>query len=133
MVFAQTSAAPAKPAQAGLKLRAAVRQRILKNLNLTDSQKTQAKAIMQAAKTAAEPIRTQLQQNRQALTAAIKSNDAAQIQSLAAAQGALQGQVLAIRSGAQAKFWALLTPDQQASYVQMRQKIQQLVKQLKTL
>lgn len=131
MAFAQTAAAPAATGQAGLKLRAAVRQRILKKLNLTDAQKTQAKAILQQAKTAAQPLRTQLQANRQALAAAVKNNDAAQIQSLATSQGSLQGQVLALRSAANAKFYALLTPDQQTSLTQMQEKAKALAQQLK--
>ena len=130
MAFAQTAAA-ATTGQGGLKLRAAVRQRIIKKLNLTADQKTQAKAIGQQAKTATEPLRTQLQANRQALTAAMKSNNTAQIQSLAAAQGSLQGQVLAIHSAANAKFYALLTPDQQASLTQMQEKVKGLRQQLK--
>jgi Spy/CpxP family protein refolding chaperone len=71
-----------------------------------------------------------LQANRQAL-AAVKSDNTAQIQSLAAAQGALQGQELAIRSAANAKFYALLTPDQQASLTQMEEKLKGLRQQLK--
>ena len=113
MAVAQTAATPANP---GIGVRAAVRQRILKKLNLTDAQKAQAKEITQQAKTAAQPLRQQLQQNRQSLAAAVQSNDTAQIQSLAAAQGALRGQVLAIRSGAQAKFFAILTPDQKTQW-----------------
>ena len=130
MAVAQTAATPANP---GIGVRAAVRQRILKKLNLTDAQKAQAKEITQQAKTAAQPLRQQLQQNRQSLAAAVQSNDTAQIQSLAAAQGALRGQVLAIRSGAQAKFFAILTPDQQATAAQMQQKVQQLLQGLKAL
>jgi len=131
MAFAQTTATPAASGQSGLKLRAAVRQRILKKLNLTADQKTQAKAILQQARTAAAPLRTQLQTNREALAAAVKSNDTGQIQSLAAAQGSLQGQVLAIRSAANAKFYALLTPDQQTLLAQMQAKAKGLKQQLK--
>ena len=130
MAVAQTAATPANP---GIGVRAAVRQRILKKLNLTDAQKAQAKEITQQAKTAAQPLRQQLQQNRQSLAAAVQSNDTAQIQSLAAAQGALRGQVLAIRSGAQAKFFAILTPDQKTLFGQMQDKIKQLRQQLKAL
>jgi Spy/CpxP family protein refolding chaperone len=133
MAFAQTAATPASPIQSGLKLRAAVRQRILKNLNLTAAQKAQAKDIMQQTKTAAQPLRAQLQANRQSLAAAVKSNDTAQIQSLAAAQGALQGQILAIQSAGEAKFYAILTPDQQTALGQMQEKLKQLRQQLKAL
>jgi Spy/CpxP family protein refolding chaperone len=130
MAFAQTAATPAATGQGGLNLRAAVRQRILKKLSLTADQKTQAKAIQQQARTAAAPLRTQLQTNRQALTAAVKSNDTAQIQSLSATQGSLRGQVLAIRSAANAKFYALLTPDQQTSFTAMQANVKSLKQQL---
>jgi len=126
MAFAQTAAVAANP-------RAAVRQRMMKKLDLTADQKTQIKTILQQARTAALPVRTQMQQNRQALTAAVKANNTAQIQTLAAAQGSLQGQIVAIRTGAEAKLYALLTPDQQASYTQMQEKIKQLRQQLKAL
>ncbi len=129
IAFAQTAAAPAKPAN----LRAAVRQRVLARLNLTADQKTQFKTIMQQAKTGVQPLRTELQQNREAMAAAVKSNNTAQIQSLAAAQGALRGQVLAIRSQANAKFYAVLTPDQQTQLDQMRAKAKGLLQQLKGL
>jgi Spy/CpxP family protein refolding chaperone len=133
MAFAQAAAAPSKPGRAGIKLGAAVRQRILANLNLTDAQKAQAKEIMQQARTAAQPVRQQLQQSRQSLAAAVKNDDTVQIQSLAAAQGALQGQVLAIQSTAKAKLFAILTPEQKAKAEQTQQKIKQLRQQIKAL
>jgi protein CpxP len=133
MAFAQAAAAPSKPARAGLKLGAAVRQRILANLNLTDAQKAQAKEIMQQARMAAQPVRQQLQQGRQSLATAVKNNDTVQIQSLAAAQGALQGQVLAIQSAAKAKFYTILTPEQKTKAEQTQQKLKQLLQQLKAL
>lgn len=126
---AATPTTPSKPAKVGANLR----QRMLKNLNLTADQKTQAKAIMQAAKTAALPVRQQLQQGRASLEAAVKTGDGAQIQALAASLGTLQGQALAIRSGAMAKFYAILTPEQKAKAEQMQQKAKQLIQQLKTL
>ena len=104
---------------------------ILQDHNLSADQKTQAKAIFQAAKQAGAPIRTQLQANRQAMVAAIKAGDAAQIQSLATAGGALQGQLMANRASAMAKLYAMLTPDQQTKLDQMQAKIQQLVQQLR--
>jgi len=129
LAFGQVPAAPAKPTRLGANLR----QRMLKNLNLTADQKTQAKEIRQAAKTAVQPIRQQLQAGRQALGAAVKSGDAAQIQTLSTAQGALQGQALSIRSAALAKLYAILTPDQKTKADQMQQKARQLIQQLKGL
>jgi len=139
LTFAQTTA-PAAPAQpqsgkthAGM--RGAMRQRMMQRLNLTDAQKTQAKAIFQQAKQNAAPLREQLKQNRAALSAAVKANDVAQIHSLSLQRGNLEGQMLGIRSEAQAKFYANLTPDQRAKADQMRQNfkahMQQRMKQRK--
>jgi periplasmic protein CpxP/Spy len=127
MAFAQAPAAP--PQRPGFGIRGAIRQRVLRNLNLTDSQKAQAKTIFQQARQAAQPVRQQIQQNRDALNAAVKNNDAAQIQQLAATAGNLQGQALAIRSGAMAQFYTLLTPDQKAKFDQMRQRARQMMRQ----
>jgi periplasmic protein CpxP/Spy len=128
LAFAQSAATPAQPAKPG-----ALRQRMLKNLNLTADQKTQAREIRQTTRTAVQPIRQQLQAGRQALAAAVKSGDSAQIQTLSTAQGALQGQALAIRSGAMAKFYAILTPDQKTKAEQMQEKARQLIQQLRAL
>jgi Spy/CpxP family protein refolding chaperone len=137
--FAQT-APPAAPAQpqlgrmhAGIK--GAMRKRMMERLNLTDAQKAQAKAIFQQAKQNAQPLKAQLKQNREALAAAVKANDVAQIHSLSLQRGNLEGQMLGIRSEAQAKFYAGLTPDQRAKADQMRQqfkaRMQQRMKQKK--
>ena len=74
-----------------------------------------------------------MQQSRQSLATAVKNNDTVQIQSLAAAQGALQGQALAIQSAAKAKFYAILTPEQKTKAEQRQQKIKQLRQQIKAL
>ena len=110
-----------------------MRQRVMKNLNLTDAQKAEAKTIFQAAKTAATPIRTLLQANRQAMATAIKSDNTSQIRTLAGESGRLQGQLVEIRSTAMAKFYAILTPDQQAKLNQMEGKIKQLLQQFRAL
>ena len=122
----------AQTGQGKLALGANLRQRVIKNLSLTDAQKAQAKTIFQAAKTANAPIRTQLQGIRQQMATAIKStNGAAQIQTLAGQAGVLQGQLMANRADAMAKFWAILTPDQQTKLDQMQGKIEQLMQQLR--
>jgi Spy/CpxP family protein refolding chaperone len=128
MAVAQTSPAPAPQpgqAKAGMRSWGMARQRMMQALNLTDAQKQQAKAIFQQARQSAQPVRQQLQQNRQALSAAVKANDAAQIQSLSNQQGQLEGQLLAIRSEARAKFYSSLTPDQKAKADQMQQRMRE--------
>jgi Spy/CpxP family protein refolding chaperone len=121
----------AQTGQGKLALGANLRQRVIKNLNLTADQKAQAKTIFQDAKAAAALVRPQVQENRQALEAAVKSNDATRIQQYAAAAGVLQGKLVAIRSTAMAQLYAILTPDQQTKLGQMQAKIRQLTQQLR--
>ena len=125
LVFAQT---PSPSPQAGrpnlVRLHMA---RIAQALNLSDAQKAQAKSIFQQARLTAQPVREQLKQNREALQAAIKSGNDAQIQSISQAQGSLLGQMVAIRSQAAVKFYALLTPEQRAKADQLKQQFQQRI------
>jgi periplasmic protein CpxP/Spy len=102
-------------------------RQLAQRLNLTDSQKEQAKAIFAQARETAKPIQEQLKQNRQSMQAAMKANDSGLIRSLSAEQGTLHGQALAIQADAQAKFRALLTPEQQAKADQIRQKVRNRV------
>ena len=98
-----------------------LRQRVIRQLNLTADQKQQAKAIMQQAKADAQPLRQELKQNRQAMDQAIQSGAGeAQIRQLAATQGNILGQIVAVRSQARARFNALLTPEQKAKAEAMR-------------
>jgi Spy/CpxP family protein refolding chaperone len=84
----------------------------MSELNLTDAQKAQAKSIFQGARQSAQPVRQQLMETRKSLRAAIKANDAAQIQQLSATEGHEIGQLAAIRGSAFAKVYQTLTPDQ---------------------
>jgi Spy/CpxP family protein refolding chaperone len=133
LALAQTPASAPQAAPAGTAgaktVRGALRHRMVKALGLTDAQKQQAKAIFQETKTANQPIRVQLQQNRQALAAAVKANDIGQIRQLAQAQGTLRGQMMAARSEGMAKFYATLTPDQKAKAEQSLQNFRQRVAQ----
>ena len=134
MAMAQAPATPADPAQpharrAWAGRRAGMGQRLAQALNLSDAQKEQAKTIFQQAKQNAQPLAQQLKQNREALAAAVKANDVAQIHSLAAQQGNLRGQMVAIRSEAMAKVYSTLTPDQKVKADQMRQQMKSHMRQ----
>jgi Spy/CpxP family protein refolding chaperone len=138
LALAQTPQAAAGPAQAGPAgkvkakgLRGTVRHRMMKALNLTPAQKEQAKQIFQQSKKANEPLRAQMQQNRQALAAAIKANDVGQIRQLTQVQGNLRGQMMASRSEGMAKFYGTLTPDQKAKADQIQQKVKKHVAAIK--
>jgi Spy/CpxP family protein refolding chaperone len=125
--IAQTTATPQARAAKGKGVRALVRKRMLKALNLTDTQTQQAKTILQSARQTAQPLAQQLKQDRAALTAAIEAGDSAKIQQLSTDMGSLRGNVLAVRSQALSKFYALLTPDQKTKAEEFRQKAQQVL------
>jgi len=85
-------------------------------LSLTDAQKSQALTIYTNAYTAGQTLMTTLRTAQQSLLAAVKSNNVASIDQLAATIGSPDGQRIAIDSKADAAFYALLTADQQARY-----------------
>jgi Spy/CpxP family protein refolding chaperone len=97
--------------------------RVIQSLNLTDAQKQQARTILQQMRQSAQPLHQQVQEQRQAMAAAVKANDTMKIQQLSSSLGALNGQVLALRSNAMAQFYALLLPDQQAKLDQAGQRL----------
>ena len=122
MAFAQnaTAGGRARP------MARALRQRVLRQLNLTPEQQQQAKGILQQAKTDAEPLRQELKQNRQAMSQAIQGGaDESQIRQLAATQGTILGQIVAVRSQARARWNGLLTPEQKAKAAQVRSQMRQ--------
>jgi protein CpxP len=83
------------------------------DLNLTDAQKEQAKQIFADARKSSESVHSQLSQNKQALSAAVKSGASeAQIDKLSNDMAPLLAQTTAIHTKAFAKFYALLTPEQ---------------------
>ena len=88
-------------------------------LSLTDDQKAKATTIFTNAFTASQTIRSNLQTARESLFSAVKKNDTAAIDQLAATMGSLTGQLTAIESKADAAFYAILTTDQQAKYDEM--------------
>jgi Spy/CpxP family protein refolding chaperone len=86
-------------------------------LGLSDSQKEQAQAIFDAADQATETVRGQMTSARDELNAAIKANSGdTELDRLAAAVGAIHGQLTAIRAKASAKFYTLLTDEQKQKY-----------------
>jgi Spy/CpxP family protein refolding chaperone len=98
--------------------RPSMMQRLTANLNLTADQQTQAKAIFQGARQQSHSIAPQLQQQRQAMSAAIKSDNEGQIDQLTQQNAQLSAQARAIHAKAMAKFYSILTPDQKAKFDQ---------------
>ncbi len=85
-------------------------------LGLSTAQANQATTIFTNAQTAAAALRTNMQTARQALRTAVTANNTAAIDQASGQIGTLTGQMTAIQSHAEASFYALLTPDQQAKY-----------------
>ena len=86
------------------------------SLNLTDAQKSSALSIFTTSITNAQTVQASLRTNQTSLSDAIKKNDSATIDSLAASTGVLHGKLLAINAKADAAFYAILTTDQKAIY-----------------
>lgn len=103
------------PGQSGAMGRGHNVERLATVLDLTDAQKTQAQTIFETARTSAKPVGDQLKQGRQELMDAAKANrPGSEIDSLAARQGTLMGQLSGIQAKAFASFYAILTPEQKA-------------------
>ena len=101
-------------------------EHIAQALNLTDSQKGQARTIFQQARQSAEPVRQELKQNRETLAAAAKAGKSeSDIQNLANERGRLLGKLVAIRTVASAKFYQILTPQQRVKADQMHEQFRQ--------
>src|SRR5438309_248515 len=127
MVLAQTPAPGAQPAPQKTPFAHPMfgREQMMQALNLTPAQKQQADTIFSDAKQKAGPVRQEMRQNREALNAAVKANNTSQIETLSAHQGELQGKALAIRSGAMAKFYTILTPEQRTKADDMLSRMRQ--------
>jgi len=87
-------------------------ERISEMLSLSGDQKTKATSIFADAAKASQPLRQQMRDARTSLQAAVRANDAAQIDKLASTIGTLTAQSTAIESKAEAQFISTLTPDQ---------------------
>jgi periplasmic protein CpxP/Spy len=104
-------------------------EHIAQALNLTDSQKEQARTIFQQARQSAEPVRQELKQNHETLAAAAKAGKSeSDIQNLANERGRLLGKLVAIRTVASARFYQILTPQQRVKADQMHEQFRQRVR-----
>ena len=128
----QTQTQNQNPARRARQMRRNFHQRLMQELALSPAQKQQAKEIFQQTRSANQPVRAQLVQNRESLAAAIKSDDTAQIRKLTEARASLMAKMMTARSEAMAKFYAQLTPEQKAKADQIHQRLQQRRAQWRT-
>jgi Spy/CpxP family protein refolding chaperone len=84
-------------------------------LTLTTAQASQATTIFTNAQTAITPLQTTLSEDWTQLEAAVKSNSTSTIDQLATSIGTITAQITAIRSKADAAFYAILTTAQQTA------------------
>jgi Spy/CpxP family protein refolding chaperone len=112
----QQSGRRAAPAQR----RAHFGKRLAAYLNLSADQQAQAKQIFASAKQDAAPLRQQMMQHRQALAAAVKAGNDAQIDQITKDAAPVHAQLAAIRAHTMQKIYATLTPEQKAKADHMR-------------
>ena len=92
-----------------------------KQLNLTDDQKAQAKAIMQKEHPTMKPLMQQEHQIDQQLRQYVEGPyDATKVQALAAQKAQIQAQITVNETRIHNELYQLLTPDQQAQLKQLQ-------------
>jgi Spy/CpxP family protein refolding chaperone len=91
-----------------------------KKLNLTDGQKEQWKAAEQNFRQENAAFFEQSKQTREALHAAKKAGDTAQVESLKATAKAQHAQMKQLRAAMEPKLMAILNADQQAQFQKMK-------------
>ena len=85
-------------------------------LTLTESQQTTATRIYTDAENAVQSIRQEMRTTQESMNDAVKQNNTAVIDQLAAKLGSLTGQSMSIERKADAAFFATLTADQQGKF-----------------
>jgi protein CpxP len=97
-----------------------------KQLNLTESQQTQIKAIMADGKTKTMPLMQQLRQNKQAQDASINGAfDEAQARIFAGKQAQIMSDLTVEKLRTKSQIYAVLTPEQRQKAQQLMQERQQ--------
>lgn len=99
--------------------RRAMARHLAKKLNLTDAQKAQEKANLQAFFQTNKPLFEQARSTHQALRAAKQANDTAKVEALKASLQSQRAQFQQLRQQQQAQFESILTPDQKTQYEQI--------------
>ena len=93
----------------------------LRALDLTNDQKAKVKEIMEANKSAIQPIREQMKANHQKLADLKGSFDEAAVTEIAKSQGDLTGQMIVARQRVKSQIFAILTDDQKAKAEQIHE------------
>jgi hypothetical protein len=108
---------PTRPTPAAMIAKQVTRYATLLNLNA--GQQSQASALLTAEHNAGAAVWSGMRAAHTALKTAIENNDAAGISAATTQIGTLTAQELQARATAQAGFYAMLSPTQQATYKQL--------------
>jgi Spy/CpxP family protein refolding chaperone len=88
-------------------------------LNLTSAQQQRATTLYTNTATAEQSILQRDRSTRESLHAAIKNNDATTIDQISSSIGQSTAQLTSIRAKADAAFYQILTPEQQAKFTEL--------------
>lgn len=94
--------------------------RLAKELNLTDSQKDQAKAIRQKHRASNESLRTELRQLNEQIRAAREAKNTAEAQRIAALREPLLARAQEAWQAERVELKSVLTPEQQTKLEELR-------------
>jgi periplasmic protein CpxP/Spy len=101
-------------------------QKMTKELNLTEAQQQQVKAVLQAERGKIQPTIQQLRHNEQAENAAITGQfDEAKARDFAQKQAALMTDIMVEKERTKSQIYALLTPEQRQKALQLMQQREQ--------
>lgn len=94
----------------------------LRGLDLTDEQKEKVKSIVEANRTALEPLREQGKTNRARLKELRNGGqfDQAQVEAIAAEQGNITAKMIVERERVRAEIFSILTDEQKAKAAEMQ-------------
>ena len=96
----------------------------MRELNLTDDQKIQVKAIFDSLRETVKPVLDELKANREKLMQLSgQAFDVAQVSEIAKRQGELMSQLIVERERAKSKIFAILTDEQKAKAKEMQDKM----------
>ena len=100
-------------------------EHMARELNLTDAQKQQVKAIMESAESSADGIHAKLEEVHKQLDAATANGqfDEAQVRALANQQGQLEADMTVEHLRAMSKMFAILTPEQRVKAEEMHKRM----------
>ena len=98
---------------------------MLRQLNLTDDQKSKVKDILETNRSAVEPIREAMKANHEKLAALNGNYDEEQVSAIAKEQGDLTAQMIVARQRVKSQIFAILTDEQKAKAAQLHDAMKQ--------